>query len=48
MNFAGLTNNEKRIEQINKITKEDVISLARKVSINTVYLLEGTETDEEN
>ena len=39
---------EKRIEQINKITKEDIINLARKVSMHTVYLLEGTETDEEN
>lgn len=39
---------EKRIEQINKITKEDIINLSRKVTINTVYLLEGTEQNEKN
>lgn len=41
-------NFEKRIEQINKITKEDIINLARKINMHTVYLLEGTETHEED
>ena len=39
---------EKRIEQINKITKEDIINLARKVNIHTMYLLEGTEENVED
>lgn len=41
-------NFEKRIEEIKKITKEDIIALARKVSINTVYLLEGVEENVED
>lgn len=38
----------KRIEQISKITREDIINLARKVNMHTVYLLEGTDESVEN
>jgi len=39
---------EKRIEQINKVTKDNIVNLARKVNLHTVYLLEGTECDEKD
>ena len=32
---------EKRKEQMSKVTKEDVMKLAEKVHIDTVYLLKG-------
>lgn len=34
---------EQRIENINKVTKEDVIKIASKVKIDTVYLMYGKE-----
>ena len=34
---------DKRIENINNITKEDIINLSKKVSAHTMYLLEGEE-----
>ncbi len=39
---------DERIAKFKKITKEDVIKIARKVSINTVYILKGGEKDGEN
>jgi len=33
----------KRIEMINKVTKEDIISLANKIKIDTVYLMYGED-----
>ena len=39
---------DKRIEEIKKVTKEDIINLSKKIHINTVYLLERTEEDGEN
>lgn len=38
---------EERIENISKITKEDIINLSKKVSMHTLYLLEG-EKDGDN
>lgn len=32
---------EKRIEKVKKVTKKDVISFAKKVNIDTIFLLEG-------
>ena len=32
---------DERIEEINKITKEDIIKVSKKISMHTVYLLEG-------
>ena len=39
---------ETRIEKIKKITKEDIINLSKKVTLHTIYLLEGTGKEEEN
>ena len=35
-----------RINNINKVTKEDVISLASKIHLDTIYLLEGGEDND--
>lgn len=39
---------EKRIEEIKRVTKEDIINISKKISIHTVYLLERTDKDGEN
>ena len=39
---------EKRMENIRKVSREDMIELSKKVTIHTVYLLEGTGRGEEN
>ena len=39
---------EKRIEEISKVTKDDITNLARKVTMHTVYLLEGTDKNEQD
>ena len=42
---------EERIKNIQKVKKEDIINLSRKISMHTVYLLEGQskgDSDEEN
>lgn len=36
---------DKRIENINKVTKEDIINLSKKVTLHTVYLLEGDQNE---
>ena len=38
---------KERIENISKITKEDIVELSKKININTLFLLEG-ETNENN
>lgn len=38
---------EERIENISKVTKNDIINLGKKIAMHTVYLLEG-EKDEDN
>ena len=40
-----------RIENIEKITKEDIMAVSKKIFMHTVYLLEGQneeETDEKD
>lgn len=37
---------EERIENISRITKEDVINISKKISMHTVYLLEGDKNEE--
>ena len=37
---------EERIENISKITKNDIINLSTKISMHTVYLLEGEENED--
>ena len=39
---------EKRMENIKKVSQEDIIELSKKVTIHTVYLLEGNGKGEEN
>ena len=34
------------IENISKITKNDIINLSKKISMHTVYLLEGEENED--
>lgn len=38
---------EDRFTKINKVTKEDVIRLASKIHLDTIYLLEGEENEKE-
>ena len=38
-----MRNFEERINLINKVTKKDIISLAKKLKLNTVYFLEGAD-----
>jgi predicted Zn-dependent peptidase len=38
---------DERIENVSKITKEDIISLSKKVSIHTIYTLEGEKNEED-
>ncbi|MEG2283297.1 MAG: insulinase family protein [Bacilli bacterium] len=38
----------KRSAEIEKVTKEDVVNFAKKVSINTIFLLEGVEDNHED
>lgn len=39
---------EKRIENIKKVSKEDVIKLSKKITMHTVYLLEGDSKEDSN
>ena len=38
---------EERIENISKITKEDIIHLSKKIMLHTVYILEGEQNGED-
>ena len=37
---------EKRIKEINKVKKEDIIKVAKKIHIDTIFLLEGVNNEE--
>ncbi len=37
---------EERIENIKKVTKEDIINLSKKIHIHTIYILEGSQNEE--
>lgn len=39
---------EKRIEHIKEITKDDVINLSKKITMHTMYLLEGNNEEDTN
>lgn len=45
--YADLDLVSDRIKKIEKVTKEDIIRLANKVVIDTIFLLEGTDENEE-
>lgn len=46
--YAGLDLVEDRIKNIEKVTKKDIIKLSKKMIIDKIFLLEGTEEDEKN
>ncbi len=46
MEYLKIESLEKRSENILKVKKEDVIKYAKKIKIDTIYLLEGSDTDE--
>lgn len=46
--IADLDPVETRIMKFREITKEDVMRVAKKVAVNTIYTLEGGANDEEN
>lgn len=43
--IADLDLVDKRIEEYSKVTKEDVINMAKKLKINTIYILEGEQNE---
>lgn len=45
--YLGSDNLSDRLKKINKVTKENVIKLASKIHLDTVYLLEGEDNEEE-
>lgn len=47
-NIADLDPIEKRYEEYKKVTKKDIVNFAKKVSINTIYLLSEGEDDGKN
>ena len=44
--YLGGEDIKTRLDKINKVTREDVIKLASKIHLDTVYLLEGDENEE--
>ena len=47
MEYLDSDDIDKRINNINKVSKSDIISLSSKVHLDTIYLLEGGDTSEE-
>ena len=43
--IADLDLIDERIEKYSKVTKEDVINMAKKIKINTIYILEGDQNE---
>ena len=41
--FDNLPELEERLEKIKKVTKEDIMKVAHKLKINTIFALEGEE-----
>ena len=46
--ILGIGNVEERKEQIKTVTKEEVINLSKKIKMDTIYLLEGSDIDDNN
>lgn len=46
--YLGSDNIEDRKDNIMKVTKEDIVKLASKIHLNTIYLLEGSDEYEED
>lgn len=41
--YLGFDPIKKRLKEIDRIVKEDIIEVAKKIKLNTIYLLEGTK-----
>ena len=41
MEFIGTDDLDKKRELMNKVTKKEIVNVAKKVKIDTVFLLEG-------
>ena len=39
---------EERIENFNKVTKEDVVNVSKKINLHTIFLLEATNEKDNN
>ena len=48
MEYLKSDNIDVRKENIKKVTFEDIVSLAKKIHLTTIYLLEGCDTNEED
>lgn len=46
--MGSIDNLDERIEKFKKVTKEDVMKIAHKVRINTIYILKGEEKNGKN
>jgi predicted Zn-dependent peptidase len=46
--YLHLDLKDRRIKLFNKVTKEDIVRVASKIEIDTIYLLEGSKRDEKN
>ena len=44
--YLGYDPIEKRIKEIEKITKEDIIKVSKKIHVDTIFLLEGAQYEE--
>ena len=47
MEYLNSDTIEDRIKEINKVTHDDIVNVAKKVHLNVIYLLEGTMENEE-
>ena len=45
--FVDSDTSEKRIENINKVTKEDIINLGKKIKLHTEFILKGVNDEED-
>ena len=46
MELLGIDEPDKRKEEIMKVTRDDIIKLAQKINVDTIYLLGGEDNDE--
>lgn len=46
--YGNLDLVEKRLREIKKVTKKDIINVANKITLNKIFLLEGTINNEKN
>ena len=46
--LLGVDDIETKREKMQKVTKDEIVAVARKTSINTIYILEGRENSGES